>query len=86
MDGSEIFSLLDSARKPTEFIGGVTSTSQSWVQVASCFLLGVPDSAHLPFFMPLGCVRACVCVLHPRGFALNASEVSLVIFLCVCLA
>ncbi|XP_008574760.1 PREDICTED: band 4.1-like protein 3 isoform X3 [Galeopterus variegatus] len=32
MDGSEIFSLLDSARKPTEFIGGVTSASQSWVQ------------------------------------------------------
>ncbi|XP_043414285.1 band 4.1-like protein 3 isoform X13 [Prionailurus bengalensis] len=32
MDGSEIFSLLDSARKPTEFIGGVTPTSQSWVQ------------------------------------------------------
>lgn len=37
MDGSEIFSLLESARKPTEFIGGVTSTSQSWVQVAICF-------------------------------------------------
>ncbi|XP_055994342.1 band 4.1-like protein 3 isoform X4 [Sorex fumeus] len=32
MDGSEIFSLLESAKKPTEFIGGVTSTSQSWVQ------------------------------------------------------
>ncbi|XP_023370193.1 band 4.1-like protein 3 isoform X2 [Otolemur garnettii] len=32
MDGSEIFSLLESARKPTEFIGGVASTSQSWVQ------------------------------------------------------
>ncbi|XP_064337664.1 band 4.1-like protein 3 isoform X16 [Camelus dromedarius] len=32
MDGSEILSLLESARKPTEFIGGVTSTSQSWVQ------------------------------------------------------
>ncbi|KAM5218788.1 band 4.1-like protein 3 isoform 26-T28 [Hipposideros larvatus] len=32
MDGSEIFSLLESARKPTEFIGGVTSTAQSWVQ------------------------------------------------------
>ncbi|XP_006867314.1 PREDICTED: band 4.1-like protein 3 isoform X1 [Chrysochloris asiatica] len=31
MDGSEIFSLLESARKPTEFIGGVTST-QNWVQ------------------------------------------------------
>ncbi|XP_074239846.1 band 4.1-like protein 3 isoform X11 [Saimiri boliviensis] len=31
MDGSEIFSLLESARKPTEFIGGVTS-SQTWVQ------------------------------------------------------
>ncbi|XP_049625924.1 band 4.1-like protein 3 isoform X18 [Suncus etruscus] len=30
MDGSEIFSLLESARKPTEFIGGVSSTSQSW--------------------------------------------------------
>ncbi|XP_032149210.1 band 4.1-like protein 3 isoform X17 [Sapajus apella] len=30
MDGSEIFSLLESARKPTEFIGGVTS--QTWVQ------------------------------------------------------
>ncbi|XP_014635835.1 PREDICTED: band 4.1-like protein 3 isoform X6 [Ceratotherium simum simum] len=32
MDGSEIFSLLESARKPTEFIGGVTSAPQSWVQ------------------------------------------------------
>ncbi|XP_021120881.1 band 4.1-like protein 3 isoform X13 [Heterocephalus glaber] len=32
MDGSEILSLLESARKPTEFIGGVTSTLQSWVQ------------------------------------------------------
>ncbi|XP_045430796.1 band 4.1-like protein 3 isoform X23 [Pipistrellus kuhlii] len=32
MDGSEIFSLLESARKPTEFIGGVTSSSQTWVQ------------------------------------------------------
>jgi hypothetical protein len=34
MDGSEILSLLESARKPTEFIGGVSSTTQSWVQVA----------------------------------------------------
>ncbi|XP_064150739.1 band 4.1-like protein 3 isoform X6 [Loxodonta africana] len=32
MDSSEILSLLESARKPTEFIGGVTSTSQKWVQ------------------------------------------------------
>ncbi|XP_057614676.1 band 4.1-like protein 3 isoform X6 [Chionomys nivalis] len=32
MDGSEILSLLESARKPTEFIGGVSSTTQSWVQ------------------------------------------------------
>ncbi|KAL2778252.1 band 4.1-like protein 3 isoform 1 [Daubentonia madagascariensis] len=32
LDGSEILSLLESARKPTEFIGGVASTSQSWVQ------------------------------------------------------
>ncbi|XP_062488922.1 band 4.1-like protein 3 isoform X9 [Pezoporus occidentalis] len=32
MDGSDIFSLIESARKPTEFIGGVTSTSQSWAQ------------------------------------------------------
>ncbi|KAM5221981.1 band 4.1-like protein 3 [Ctenodactylus gundi] len=34
VDGSEIFSLLESARKPTEFIGGVTSASQSWAQKA----------------------------------------------------
>lgn len=69
MDGSEIFSLLESARKPTEFIGGVTSTSQSWVQVANCSLFGVPDSAYLPIFMPLWCVCTCVCmhVLHPSG-------------------
>ncbi|XP_031224542.1 band 4.1-like protein 3 isoform X21 [Mastomys coucha] len=32
MDGSEILSLLESARKPTEFIGGVSSTTESWVQ------------------------------------------------------
>ncbi|XP_041500293.1 band 4.1-like protein 3 isoform X14 [Microtus oregoni] len=32
VDGSEILSLLESARKPTEFIGGVSSTTQSWVQ------------------------------------------------------
>ncbi|XP_063182673.1 band 4.1-like protein 3 isoform X13 [Chroicocephalus ridibundus] len=32
LDGSDIFSLIESARKPTEFIGGVTSTSHSWAQ------------------------------------------------------
>ncbi|XP_050185818.1 band 4.1-like protein 3 isoform X2 [Myiozetetes cayanensis] len=32
LDGSDIFTLIESARKPTEFIGGVTSTSHSWVQ------------------------------------------------------
>uniref|UniRef100_F6T5W4 Erythrocyte membrane protein band 4.1 like 3 n=1 Tax=Ornithorhynchus anatinus TaxID=9258 RepID=F6T5W4_ORNAN len=32
MDGSDIFSLIESARKPTEFIGGVTTSSQNWVQ------------------------------------------------------
>ncbi|XP_072460381.1 band 4.1-like protein 3 isoform X5 [Notamacropus eugenii] len=32
MDGSDIFTLIDSARKPTEFIGGVTTSSQKWVQ------------------------------------------------------
>ncbi|XP_025003646.2 band 4.1-like protein 3 isoform X18 [Gallus gallus] len=32
MDGSDIFSLIESARKPTEFIGGVTTTSHSWAQ------------------------------------------------------
>ncbi|KAM6209878.1 band 4.1-like protein 3 [Sarcoramphus papa] len=32
LDGSDIFSLIESARKPTEFIGGVTSTSHSWSQ------------------------------------------------------
>uniref|UniRef100_A0A8C3LJK0 Erythrocyte membrane protein band 4.1 like 3 n=1 Tax=Chrysolophus pictus TaxID=9089 RepID=A0A8C3LJK0_CHRPC len=34
LDGSDIFSLIESARKPTEFIGGVTTTSHSWAQVA----------------------------------------------------
>ncbi|XP_043834365.1 band 4.1-like protein 3 isoform X26 [Dromiciops gliroides] len=32
LDGSDIFTLIDSARKPTEFIGGVTTSSQNWVQ------------------------------------------------------
>ncbi|XP_048696311.1 band 4.1-like protein 3 isoform X28 [Caretta caretta] len=32
LDGSDIFSLLESARKPTEFIGEVTSTSHSRAQ------------------------------------------------------
>ncbi|XP_048363278.1 band 4.1-like protein 3 isoform X3 [Sphaerodactylus townsendi] len=32
LDGSDIFTLIESARKPTEFIGGVTPTSPSWVQ------------------------------------------------------
>ncbi|XP_039428345.1 band 4.1-like protein 3 isoform X18 [Corvus cornix cornix] len=32
LDGSDIFTLIESARKPTEFIGGVTSTSHSWAQ------------------------------------------------------
>ncbi|XP_036598109.1 band 4.1-like protein 3 isoform X2 [Trichosurus vulpecula] len=32
LDGSDIFTLIDSARKPTEFIGGVTTSSQKWVQ------------------------------------------------------
>ncbi|XP_064235473.1 band 4.1-like protein 3 isoform X18 [Aotus nancymaae] len=51
MDGSEIFSLLESARKPTEFIGGVTS--QSWVQkmetkTESSGIETEPTSHHLP--------------------------------------
>ncbi|XP_078203950.1 band 4.1-like protein 3 isoform X37 [Callithrix jacchus] len=51
MDGSEIFSLLESARKPTEFIGGVTS--QSWVQkmetkTESSRIETEPASHHLP--------------------------------------
>ncbi|XP_027702708.1 band 4.1-like protein 3 isoform X7 [Vombatus ursinus] len=33
LDGSDIFTLIDSATKPTEFIGGVTTSSQKWVQV-----------------------------------------------------
>ncbi|XP_039195074.1 band 4.1-like protein 3 isoform X9 [Crotalus tigris] len=32
LDGSGIFTLIESARKPTEFIGGVTTTSHSWAQ------------------------------------------------------
>ncbi|XP_013909290.1 PREDICTED: band 4.1-like protein 3 isoform X6 [Thamnophis sirtalis] len=32
LDGSGIFTLIESARKPTEFIGGATATSHSWAQ------------------------------------------------------
>ncbi|XP_061451898.1 band 4.1-like protein 3 isoform X2 [Rhineura floridana] len=32
VDGSDIFTLIESARKPTEFIGGVSSATHSWVQ------------------------------------------------------
>ncbi|KGL84773.1 Band 4.1-like 3, partial [Tinamus guttatus] len=32
LDGSDIFSLIESARKPTEFIGGVATSSHSWAQ------------------------------------------------------
>ncbi|XP_063307592.1 band 4.1-like protein 3 isoform X3 [Pelobates fuscus] len=32
IEGSDIYSLLDSSRKPSEFIGGVTTTSQNWAQ------------------------------------------------------
>ncbi|CAI9579740.1 unnamed protein product [Staurois parvus] len=32
MDGSDIYSLLESSRKPSEFIGEVTTTSQNWAQ------------------------------------------------------
>ncbi|XP_073535193.1 band 4.1-like protein 3 isoform X21 [Phyllobates terribilis] len=32
MDGSDIYSLLDSTRKPSEFIGEVTTASQNWAQ------------------------------------------------------
>lgn len=69
MDGSEILSLLESARKPTEFIGGVSSTTQSWVQVAvssspSLVFLNVP---HLLCFVNQW--QVCVCVLHPSDLA-----------------
>ncbi|MEE6464399.1 hypothetical protein FKM82_006251 [Ascaphus truei] len=33
MEGSAIYSLLESTRIPSEFIGGVTSTSQNWAQI-----------------------------------------------------
>ncbi|KAG8571174.1 hypothetical protein GDO81_011550 [Engystomops pustulosus] len=32
VDGSDIYSLLESTRKPSEFIGEVTTTSQNWAQ------------------------------------------------------
>ncbi|KAM5157431.1 band 4.1-like protein 3 [Mantella aurantiaca] len=32
MDGSDIYSFLESSRKPSEFIGEVTTTSQNWAQ------------------------------------------------------
>uniref|UniRef100_A0A8D2DGV4 Erythrocyte membrane protein band 4.1 like 3 n=1 Tax=Sciurus vulgaris TaxID=55149 RepID=A0A8D2DGV4_SCIVU len=55
MDGSEIFSLLESARKPTEFIGGVTSTSQSWVQkVETKTESSKTETETTPHHQPLG--------------------------------
>ncbi|XP_047381921.1 band 4.1-like protein 3 isoform X9 [Sciurus carolinensis] len=55
MDGSEIFSLLESARKPTEFIGGVTSTSQSWVQkVETKIESSETETETTPHHQPLG--------------------------------
>lgn len=88
MDGSEILSLLESARKPTEFIGGVSSSSQRWVQVAFCFhhWCSWPCLfALLYFFVPFCCVCLCVCGIHV-DFASNTSEVRSVLFLCACLA
>ena len=79
MDGSEIFSLLESARKPTEFIGGVTSTSQSWVQVAIPFHPWCLCLCLSAFFLNAFLVCLCVCFVskwlclkHPRVFTYPA--------------
>ena len=84
MDGSEILSLLESARKPTEFIGAVTSTSQSWVQVAICFHAPCLCSAFLPFLYAfLMCVCVCVCFLS-RWLCLKYLRGSSLPPLCAC--
>ncbi|KAL0613723.1 Band 4.1-like protein 3 [Plecturocebus cupreus] len=66
MDGSEIFSLLESARKPTEFIGGVTS-SQTWVQVAICVL----TSGSFSHFLTFGCWKV---TLMPQSLLMQKME------------
>nr|XP_039319505.1 band 4.1-like protein 3 isoform X12 [Saimiri boliviensis boliviensis] len=77
MDGSEIFSLLESARKPTEFIGGVTS-SQTWVQkmetkTESSGIETEPASHHRPLSTEKVVQETVLVeerrVLHPSGDA-----------------
>ncbi|XP_008259303.3 band 4.1-like protein 3 isoform X38 [Oryctolagus cuniculus] len=84
MDGSEIFSLLESARKPTEFIGGVASTAQSWVQKMDA--KPEPSEAEAestPLQQPLGAEKVAqetvlveerrVMIVHASGDASSAA-------------
>lgn len=77
MDGSEILSLLESARKPTEFIGGVASTAHSWVQkVETKTESGQAETEVSPRPQPLGpekVVQEAVLVEEHRVTQMHAS-------------
>ncbi|XP_033613468.1 band 4.1-like protein 3 [Fukomys damarensis] len=77
MDGSEILSLLESARKPTEFIGGVASTAHSWVQkVETKTESSEAETEVSPQHQPLGpekVVQEAVLVEESRVTQMHAS-------------
>ncbi|XP_062057369.1 band 4.1-like protein 3 isoform X3 [Lepus europaeus] len=85
MDGSEIFSLLESARKPTEFIGGVASTAQSWVQQKTDAKTesSEAEAESTPLQQPLGAEKVAqetvlveerrVMIVHASGDASSAA-------------
>nr|XP_021138390.1 band 4.1-like protein 3 isoform X14 [Columba livia] len=79
LDGSDIFSLIESARKPTEFIGGVTSTSQSWAQKIDTTTSQeitsseMKQAAHLPQDVVKKVVQETVVIEERHGPSVQAS-------------
>ncbi|XP_064909285.1 band 4.1-like protein 3 isoform X20 [Columba livia] len=79
LDGSDIFSLIESARKPTEFIGGVTSTSQSWAQKIDTMTSQeitsseMKQAAHLPQDVVKKVVQETVVIEERHGPSVQAS-------------
>uniref|UniRef100_A0A8B9TQX0 Erythrocyte membrane protein band 4.1 like 3 n=1 Tax=Anas platyrhynchos TaxID=8839 RepID=A0A8B9TQX0_ANAPL len=73
LDGSDIFSLIESARKPTEFIGGVTSTSHSWAQVAETASSEMKQAAEPHQDAVTKVVQETVVIEERRGMNVHAS-------------
>ncbi|XP_051010424.1 band 4.1-like protein 3 [Acomys russatus] len=76
-DGSEILSLLESARKPTEFIGGVSSSTQSWVQKqetkTESIEPGVDSTSHTKPLISEKVLQETVMTEQRRGMNAHAS-------------